>query len=378
MRPSRLVLDPKGFYACLGIDASAPQEAVVAAFRRKARVLHPDIAGRGNPGAFVEVKLAYDVLGNRERRAAYDRAARLAAPESLEGDDTRPPTSRPTRVYSRQPRVSDLPLTVWGGMVAVLCFGIVEIVRHLTEPAPARQVEIRPNAPIVVPASPAQSRALAFGPEPLRLAGLPNHYVVPTASPTILWRDDPQRNALAPVGQLPPFSSLQALRLFRLTGLVEVRVTDTSIGYVEATRLAPGDVTVARRAYCAFNAGPSPLDGEVLERHGSGPGHLMLDNRLAQPVVIKLRDVTGKVALAVFLAPSGHAQLDGLPDERFRPEYAIGEFWSQACRTFSAGMRAQRLPGYFSLTALTPLAVPPDLPGEAPVIDIPDQAFDRE
>jgi hypothetical protein len=142
--------------------------------------------------------------------------------------------------------------------------------------------------------------------------------------------------------------------------------------------LTPGDATAARRAYCAYNAGPAPADGEVLERHAGGPGHLELNNRTTQPAVVKLRDQTGAVAVSVFLAPGGHAAVDGLPDTRFRPDFAIGEFWSRACQTFAAGMRAQRMGGFVSLGALTPLSIPPDLPGEAPPVEIPDQAFEQE
>jgi len=71
MRPPQLIFDPEGLYARLGVEPSASPEAIVAAFRRQARVLHPDIAGTGDADAFVAVKLAYDVLANPERRASY-------------------------------------------------------------------------------------------------------------------------------------------------------------------------------------------------------------------------------------------------------------------------------------------------------------------
>jgi len=178
-----------------------------------------------------------------------------------------------------------------------------------------------------------------------------------------------------PGGQLPPFSALQALRLLRQNGLVEVRVTETETGFVEAGRLTPGDATAARQAYCAYNAGSIPSDGEILERSGSGPGHLELVSRTNQPSVVKLRSQAGAVVATVFLAPGGHAEIDGLPDIRLRPDFAVGEFWSRACRTFAAGMRAQRWSGYLPLNALTPLTIPPDLPGEVLPVDITDQVF---
>src|SRR5471030_817092 len=75
MLPPRTRLDPQGYYARLGVEPTASRSAIVAAFRTKARLLHPDVARTGNTDAFVAVKQAYDVLANRERRADYDRLA---------------------------------------------------------------------------------------------------------------------------------------------------------------------------------------------------------------------------------------------------------------------------------------------------------------
>ena len=63
--------DPAGFYAQLGVAPTAPVEAIIAAYRAKARVLHPDIPGTGDAAAFMRMKEAYDVLADAERRAAY-------------------------------------------------------------------------------------------------------------------------------------------------------------------------------------------------------------------------------------------------------------------------------------------------------------------
>jgi curved DNA-binding protein CbpA len=82
MLPSRPELDPQGYYARLGLEPVAPQASIVSAFREKARVLHPDVRRTGDAAAFVAVKQAYDVLSNRERRAAYDRMAREAIEEA--------------------------------------------------------------------------------------------------------------------------------------------------------------------------------------------------------------------------------------------------------------------------------------------------------
>ena len=51
MLPPRTRLDPEGFYAVLGLDPAASPEAITAAFRRKARQVHPDVPGTGDASA---------------------------------------------------------------------------------------------------------------------------------------------------------------------------------------------------------------------------------------------------------------------------------------------------------------------------------------
>lgn len=280
---------------------------------------------------------------------------------------------------TRTPLPSDIPLVVWAVLGSILIVGIVEVVIHLVMlPSPPTRPAIRPNAPLVPPLSAEAQRLSSYGPTPVRLAGIANYYVIPAAKFTVLWRYDEERKAYFPASQLPPFSSVQALRQDRQTGLVEIRINDTANGYIEPGRLAPGDATAAHAAYCAYNAGPAPGNGEIFRLAEKGNGRLELDNRTTQPAVVKLRNASGVVALTTYLAPSAHASIEGLPEGRYRPEFAIGELWSRACQSFAAGMRAQRLTGFFTLDALTPLAIPPDLPGEPPPVDIADQTFERD
>ncbi|MGC8470193.1 MAG: DnaJ domain-containing protein, partial [Acetobacteraceae bacterium] len=50
--------------------------AIGAAYRRRARVLHPDIPNTGSTEAFLALRAAYEILSDPDRRRAYDRAAR--------------------------------------------------------------------------------------------------------------------------------------------------------------------------------------------------------------------------------------------------------------------------------------------------------------
>jgi hypothetical protein len=62
-------------YTALGVDPTADQDVIAAAFRALAKKYHPDTgtaAGTASPERFAEVQEAYEVLGNPERRVQYD------------------------------------------------------------------------------------------------------------------------------------------------------------------------------------------------------------------------------------------------------------------------------------------------------------------
>jgi hypothetical protein len=390
MLPPRPRLDPGGYYDRLGLEPAATQAEIVAAFRAKARLLHPDVPRTGNASAFVAMKQAYDVLSNAERRAAYDRAAReaiLAA--SVYNRTTREAAANPVRpevmvtrrpAYSmaakpsRPPRFLDLSVMFWVGLGAFLCLCVYQAVTHLLAPARTVRDDIKPNAAAVAPLSPSAHQAMLYGAAPVLLAGRTNFYVVPAASPAVLWRLDAEHNTLVPIGSLPPFSAVQAVRLIRQNGMLEVILNDHDNGFISADHLAPGNAAVARHGYCGYNAGSPPHDGELLERRGNGSATLEMQNRTVQPAVVKLRDQSGAVVLSVFLGPGGHAAFDGLPEGMYRTEFAIGELWSRACNSFAAGMRARRMDASLNLPGDSSLVVDSEEPAAA---DIPEQAFER-
>eukprot|EP00873_Tetraselmis_striata_P001939 jgi/Tetstr1/422203/TSEL_013055.t1 len=66
-------------YAVLGVDPQADVKAIKAAYRAKAKKLHPDV--NRAPDAqerFLECKMAYQVLSDPKSRAEYDRKRRYA------------------------------------------------------------------------------------------------------------------------------------------------------------------------------------------------------------------------------------------------------------------------------------------------------------
>jgi len=66
----------KDYYKALGLTSSATDKEITRAYRKMAKQLHPDT----NPGSeekFKEVSVAYDVLGDAEKRKEYDEVRRL-------------------------------------------------------------------------------------------------------------------------------------------------------------------------------------------------------------------------------------------------------------------------------------------------------------
>ena len=356
--------DPAGFYARLGVDPSAPAEAITAAFRRKARVLHPDVPETGNADAFVWVKEAYDVLSNPLRRAAYDRSAQPAAsPVSVA-----PVVDQPAIQW---PRFSDLPLGLWFGIGGLFFFAAAMAVLQFSRLGPqAPPADVRPFAPSVPP--------IAVAPANIPSNGPASHYVLPGGGAALLWRRDDARNAFVPAGRVADFTSVQAVGVIARSGLVAVRLADGGIGFVDADRLAPGDRVTAHRSYCAYNAGATPGNGEVLSRRGDGDARLAIENRGSEPAVVKLRDAAGRSIISVYVTAGASTVVTSLPDQVYRPDFALGELWSRACESFAAGMRAQRFAAYGSLAGLSPLVIPPSLSVAPGPVDIPDQAFEQD
>lgn len=67
------------FYAVLEVARTATADQVRAAFRRRAKQTHPDAyvpANWSNVG-FIQVKSAYDVLGDPEARQRYDLSLQI-------------------------------------------------------------------------------------------------------------------------------------------------------------------------------------------------------------------------------------------------------------------------------------------------------------
>jgi len=62
----------KDYYQILGVPKTASAEEIKKAFHKLAHQYHPDKAS-GNEAKFKEVNEAYQILGDKDKRAQYDR-----------------------------------------------------------------------------------------------------------------------------------------------------------------------------------------------------------------------------------------------------------------------------------------------------------------
>ncbi len=65
----------KDLYKTLGVAENADEAAIKKAYRKLAKEFHPDVTGddKKKTERFKEINEAYDVLGDKKKRAEYDR-----------------------------------------------------------------------------------------------------------------------------------------------------------------------------------------------------------------------------------------------------------------------------------------------------------------
>jgi hypothetical protein len=254
---------------------------------------------------------------------------------------------------------------------------MVQVVLHLNAKPTEQRTDIPSTAQAVAPLTQTARQEVLYGMPPAHLPGTANFFVSPSGGNATVYRLQPDQKTLVPSGQLPPFSSVQGLRLFRQSGMVEIATGEPATAFIQAAHLTPGNLLASRQAYCGYNAGKLPVDGEVLDRNGGGNETLSIDNRSVEPAVVRLRNTAGTNVASVFLSPGSHTDVTGLPPGDYRPEYALGELWSRACNSFATGMRAWRLRKTMRLPGTDGLTVKDDAPAST-AEDVSEQVFEEK
>jgi molecular chaperone DnaJ len=102
----------KDYYSVLGISRNAPDKDIKAAFRKLARVYHPDV-NPGNKDAeskFKEINQAFEILSDPEKRKKYDQYGdnwqygdQMADAARQQAEAARQQSNASARYYSQQP-----------------------------------------------------------------------------------------------------------------------------------------------------------------------------------------------------------------------------------------------------------------------------------
>ena len=117
--------NPKGYYACLGVEPWASADQIRAAYHRSAKQCHPDVNPSPQAKArFQAINEAYRILGDPHRRAAYDNTRRTGA---LAAIDLGPVRWRRTDVDVNllAPRVKGLAQFVGLGALALTALWLI-------------------------------------------------------------------------------------------------------------------------------------------------------------------------------------------------------------------------------------------------------------
>ena len=185
-------------YDVLGVPATASEEELRRAYRRKLRETHPDTGGAARH--FHAVQHAWELIGTAEARAAYDRGSPLAAEPRTWAPAPAPkrPDSRPqARAYGHpggwfRERYLDL-LHEWMGRGVdvpdpydpVLMRSAPREVRHLLAAAVAEEDTARVLSTLGIGFTIWHDvRTTAIGPDPRNDRGKIDHIVL---GPTGLW-----------------------------------------------------------------------------------------------------------------------------------------------------------------------------------------------
>jgi hypothetical protein len=132
--------DPKGYYAVLEVQPNASAALIRAAYRVRAMELHPDRNDALlSTSHFQRLQEAFEILGDPERKAAYDDWARDQKPAAIIRPTEAPPRASAVR---RRPRVA-----AWAAGAILALGGVALAIFMLGEQTPA-EAPVRTAVPV--------------------------------------------------------------------------------------------------------------------------------------------------------------------------------------------------------------------------------------
>lgn len=401
--------DIKGYYARLGLTNAATFVEIKQAFRRLAKETHPDSGGRADGGArFRAISEAYAVLSDPTARARYDSQGATHRPRTSAQTTIEPVICSVCSRVTAQPRylvfrnvISVILVTTRNPIQGIYCstcakavalkatlltavagwwgvpwgpiFTIVEGLRNGVGGANIKENEERLLWHNAVAFAYRGDASLAYGlakrvefaadpeiagnakrlMEHLRAGGTPANTELKD-----VWHPQPAQFLIH-------LTIIAALPLL-ITLLIVIGSGGGPLPQVDQTP-RPDYVAPPYEGLPEANAMPAPdtsgnpasppvLDyclnmpstgARLAGRRLSGSGHVLeIDNGADGDAIVKIRNAdSGRMVTSFFVAQNTQARITGIPDGRYRIQYAFGPALAANCTSFTSITSAGEFPG---------------------------------
>lgn len=401
--------DPEGLYRALGVSPAADPDEIKIAYRRLAKITHPDAGGGGSEFQFHKIYNAYKILSDDDARARYDRRFTLEGAEHSWLGIHPVKCSRCNKVTA-QPRV-----LTFERIFSILFFSFQRPTKGIFCTRCAQTASVRasfatallgwwaiPLAPFLTLKAIAgnamggtrdaeieeellwqNSRAFAAQGNrklsyalAIKLTDAADPDIAEGARELV---DDmearganPRKIKLKNPWRIKPLSAMIHLTLAAIlpVGIGGIALQAMQVGEVRETRtravaniLPPVDVMTAT-VPGALEADRSelrrcwkePENGEVLysitPRVASGH-EVAIMNDTDAAAIVKVRSAFSKrLIAAVFLYPHASAAVGGIPDGYYVVQYAFGAHLSDGCVSFFDSPGAWQFPGTENLRSI--------------------------
>lgn len=401
--------DPEGLYRALGVSPAAAPDEIKNAYRRLAKMTHPDAGGAGSEFQFHKIYNAYKILSDDAARERYDRRFTRQDPEHSWVGLQPVKCSRCSKVTA-QPRV-----LTFQRIYSVLFFSFRRPTTDIFCARCAQTASVRasfatallgwwavPLAPVLTlkaildnarggtrdieseeeilwqnsRAFAAQgNRKLSYA-LALTLTDAADPEIAEAAQELVEDFESrgasPRRVKLKDPWRVKPLALMTHLMLAAILplGIGGVALQAIQSGEFEQVRTrAVAEIVPPIDTLTATVPGPlkleqpsmrgcwkEPKNGEVLYRinPNAGPGHeVAVLNDTARAAIVKVRSAFSKRLIsAIYMYPHASAALRGIPDGYYVVQYAFGTNLNESCVTFADGIGSWQFPATENLRTI--------------------------